>query len=341
MILRIQRLPRAQRTLIFIAFLVGGVLLIVAITVGLILLSFNTGRDQSVALVEGVTAGEFAVLPDDDAYPATVAVGPDGAVYTASYVSGAVWSITPDGSVRELPGTRAAFEAVSGLAVGPDGTLYVIDLDDANPLTLGGEVRRIDPQGSITPFAVPGDERGFLLPDDLALDAQGRVYVSDRGRAEVWRFEADGSGGIAWWTPPEAGSGDDTRPAPTGLSYDSAHDALIITDSNLNTIYRVSITTGEGEQLYRHVGQEYVPGLDGVTTAPDGTIYAAALEQNGLVRLKDGDLEYIAGVFRGLSDVAYFEGKIYAANFDSFSLLVPLVHPRLPFALDVIELPAP
>ncbi len=337
MLRRIQRLPRAGRTLVFGLLMAGGVLLIGGITVGLILLSLNSGRDQSVALMEGVTTREFAALPDEDAYPASVAVGPDGTVYTGSYVTGAVWSVTPDGTVSEMPGTRESIGAVVGLAVGPDGALYVIDRGDSNPLTLGGEVRRVEADGAVMRIASIEDGRGFLLPDDITFDAHNRFYVSDRGRAEVWRFETDGSGGMAWWTAPEADS--ETRPAPTGLAYDPVSDAIIITDSNLDRIYRVLVQGGEDELLYEHRGTEQAPGLDGVTVGPDGTIYAAALGQNGLVRLNDtGELEYIAGVFRGISDVAYFEGRIYAANFDSFSLLVPLVRPRLPFALDVVEL---
>jgi sugar lactone lactonase YvrE len=300
------------------------------------LITLNAGRDQSVALIEGVTVREFAVLPDDDAYPATVAVGADGTVYTGSYVTGAIWSITPDGTFSEIPGTRDALGSVSGLAVDAEGTLYVVDLDDSNPLTLGGSVKRIALDGRITTFDGPGDEQGFLLPDDITLDVQGRVYVSDRGRREVWRYEADGSGGSVWWTAPESDS--ETRPAPTGLAYDPAADAILITDSNLDAIDRVLIATGETERLYQHLGTEHAPGLDGVTVVPDGTIYAAALAQNGLVRLTDGELEYVAGLFRGISDAAYYDGKIYAANFDSFSLVVPLVRPRLPFALDVVEL---
>lgn len=336
MIRRIQRLPRTQRLIIFVTMMAGGILLLVALTAALILLTLNTGRDQSVALIDSVTVREFVVLPDDDAYPASVATGPDGTVYTGSYASGAIWSITPDGTLREIPGTRDAIGSVSGIAVGDDGALYVVDLEDSNPLTLGGSVKRIGPDGRITTFAGPDDGQGFLLPDDITLDAQGRVYVSDRGRREVWRYEADSSAGSAWWTAPESNA--DRRPAPTGLAYDPVNDAIIITDSNLDAIDRVQVATGETERLFQHAGREHAPGLDGVTVAPDGTIYAAALAQNGLVRLNNGELQYIAGLFRGISDVACYEGKIYAANFDSFSLAVPLVRPRLPFALDVVEL---
>lgn len=335
MIRRIQSLPQGQRRLAFFLLFGGGLLLIVLVTVALLLLSLNVGgRDQSIPLVEGVTVREFAALPDNDAYPAAVAVGTDGRVYTGSYVSGAIWSITPEGEVTELPGTREAIGAVSGLAVGADGTLYVVDQNDADPLTLGGEVKRVSAGGEITTFATIPDERGFLLPDDVTLDAAGNVYVSDRGRAEVWRFAPDG--GAVWWVTPATEP--DVMPAPTGLAYDPASDSILITDSSLDTIHRVRLSDGETELLYDHAGGEFAPGFDGVTVGDDGSIYVAALAQNGLVTLREGELEYIAGVFRGISDVDFHENRIYATNFDSFSLVVSLVRPRLPFALDVIEL---
>lgn len=335
MMQRIQQRPESQRKLIFAVFITIGILAIVGLAASLFLLSLNVGRDQSVALIEGVTVQEFAILPDDDAYPAAVAVGPDGRIYTGSYASGVVWSITADGGLREIPRSREQIGAVSGLSVGPDGTLYIVDQLDSDILTLGGEIKRIGPDETISSFAQIDDERGFLLPDDITLDSEGNVYVSDRGRAEIWRFSARGEG-ILWWSAPPATG--ERNPAPTGLAYDSASDSLLITDSNLDIIYRVGLEDESTDILYDHDGADLAPGLDGISVAPDGTIYAAALAQNGLVRLDDGALTYIAGVFRGISDVAYSEGHIYASNFDSFSLLVPLVRPRLPFAIDVIDL---
>jgi sugar lactone lactonase YvrE len=337
MLQNIQRLGHGQRIVIFILIFGGALMGLIAVTALLFLLTLNTGgHEPAVALVEDVTVREFAALPDNDTYPTSVAVAPDGSICTGSYVTGAVWSIDPAGKVSELPGTRDEIGAVSGITIAQDGTIFIVDQLDADTRTLGGALKHIAPDGTISDFAAINDERGFVLPDDVALDSQGRVYVSDRGRGEIWRFDSDGANGQAWWIPPQAEG--ETRHAPTGLAYDALNDAMIVTDSNLNVIYRVSIADAAAEAIYTHGNREFAPGLDGVVVTSDGIIYVAATAQNGIVTLKNGELEYIAGQFRSPSDVDFRDGNLYVANFDSFSLVVSAVSPRLPFAIDVIEL---
>lgn len=332
---RIQSLRRGQRLVVFILLFGGAALLLAAASLAVILLIINTGeRPQARAAAPGVTVREFAALPGDDAYPASVAAAPDGSVYSGSYVTGALWRVAPDGSLSELAGTRGVLGAVSGLTVGPDGALYVVYLSGPALAAVGGGVARVAPGGQITTFAAPAG--GLLLPDDIALDAQGRVYVSDRGRRAVLRFAPDGSAGAVWWTPPVPDGG--MSAAPTGLAYDAATDTLIVTDSHLDDIYRLSLDGQLVETLYAQAGRPDAPGLDGVTAAPDGAIYAAARAQNRVVGVVGGALVTLAEGFRGVSDVDYRAGRLYAANFDSFSLVVSALQPRLPFALDVIEL---
>src|SRR5690606_19703748 len=103
LIQRIQQLSRPQRVLIFILIFGGGIFLLLALFAVLALQALNSAqRTVAVALSEGVTVSEFATLPDDDSYPASITVGADGFVYTGSYVSGALWKIAPDGGVTEL-----------------------------------------------------------------------------------------------------------------------------------------------------------------------------------------------------------------------------------------------
>lgn len=335
----IQYLGRGQRIVIFILLMVGGLALIAGVTLLLIVSSIQAeGRRRAVPLLEGVSVRELAALPDGDSFPAAVAVAPDGRVVTGSYVTGALWLVGADGQVTEIPGSREAIGSVAGLAFAPDGALYIVDQLDADPRTSGGLVQRLAPDGSISRFAQINDGRGFVTPDDVALDAAGRVYVSDRGRDEIWRFAPDGAG-QAWWTPPPQDGIESYE--PTGLAYAAAADALIITDGLNNIIYRVAVADGATTTLYQHGARPDPPGFDGVTLAPDGTLYVAATGQNGVARLDGAELVYVAGLFRGASDVDFSApNRLIVTNFDSFSLVVPAVQPRLPFALDVVELSA-
>ncbi len=341
MIANLQRLPPLQRRLVFILILVGGLMALIAVTVLLISVTLNRGRTQAVAVDPSLTVAQFAALPDKDAYPAAVTVGPDGTVYSASYATGTVWSINAQGEAREIPFTRDEIGAVSGLTVQADGSILVVDQNDTDPRSAGGEVKRIAPDGKITTFAQPNDAQGFISPYDIEQDAAGHIYVSDRGRNQVWRFDADGKNGVAWWTPTIA-SGQPTG-AITGLAYDAATDALVVTDPDLDTLYRVAVADAQGEVIYHfsETAEEPVgPGFNGAAFGPNSALYVAALGRNTLVTLQDGKLVTLAANFRGISDVAYAApNKLYVTNFDQSSLVVPLVQPRLPFALDVVTLP--
>lgn len=333
MIRSMQRFTVWQRRLIFFLIFGGILVALIALTLLLVTNSLNSSkRVMSVALVADVTVRQFATLPDDNSYPAAVAVAPDGTVYTGSFASGAIWAMTPDGTVTEVPGTRDGIGAAMGLTVAPDGALLVVDQLDTDPRTSGGKLLRVA-DGAVTTFA----EKGFVAPNDVTVDAAGQVYVSDSGTNEIWRFDADGANGAVWWDSPAPAS--PKRPAVTGLAYDPVRAAILITDPEVNEIYRVTTADAATEVIYRHGDRANLPGFDGVTVTPDGTIYVAALGQNGIARLDGDQLDYIAGLFRGASDVAYAApNRLYVTNFDQSSIVIPLLHPELPFALDVIEL---
>jgi sugar lactone lactonase YvrE len=337
---RLQYLGRGQRLLIFALFFVGGLMAIVALTVFLILLSLNTSeRGVAAGTQEGVTVAEFAVLPDDDSYPSSVTVSPDGTVYTGSYATGVLWAVSASGEVSEISGSRDQIGSITALAAGPDGTVYILDRLVPNPRSSGGLLWSYQPGRGLTELGNIPDEQGFIAPIALAVDGAGRIYAADLGRREIWRFSADVSEAELWWEPPVSTAAQQATAEPflpTALAYDPANDAILITGPVVNTLYRVPVTRESTQIVYQYEGAE-APGFDGVAVTPDGTIYLAALDQNALAVLRDNQIVYIASGFRGASDVAAGpDGRLYVTNFDSRALVTPGISPQLPFAIDVV-----
>lgn len=344
----VQTQPRALRYLIFF--------LAVALVVGLMfagtaLLYYqnvrNFPRSVPAALEEGVTWQEFALFQEETAYPAALALAQDGTLYTGSYASGAVWRISPEGTVQEIPGTREQISSVTGLHVTADGTLYVLDRVVAARIT--AQVWRVE--GDDVTLLLDVMQRGFdnvMQPNDIMLDAAGNLYVADINTGVVWRVEAETLDSAVFWRL------DEERVAPSGLAYDAGRDALLIADAGRDRIYRLPLGADDPlaamETLYAYEGaQEEAPGINGITLAPDGTLYVALLGQNAVARLDEetGELLVLAVGFRGSSDVAYDaqRQRLYVNNWDQrwllpidFFLVQFYVEPRLPFSVDVLEI---
>lgn len=346
MIRRIQSRPRWQRILIFVALVLlvlGGML---AITVPIVSYSYNdTPRSTAVAMLESITVREFAFLPDENAYPAALALAADGTLYTGSYVNGTVWRITPDGNVTEITGAEQTIGAVTGLDIAPDGTLYV--LDRLKPLAaLGAIVWRIAPDSRLTKVVdVAADVR---LPYDVAVDGKGRLYISDAHPQApmIWRYDWTTNTGENWWQLP-------TGSSPTRIIYNPQAETVLVADTGQDILYSVRVDAAnpaaDAAQLYQYTGSPAeAPGLEGIAVTTDDRIFVSALGLNRVaqVKLDSGMLDYLAGAFRGSSDIAYDPARqrLYVTNWEQRSLLPePFlifqidILPHLPFAIDVIE----
>ena len=182
------RFPRLRALLLLLLALAFGLVLIAAMTWFVI---GSAPRSQAVAIADGIRVAEFATLPDDDAYPAALAIDADGTLYTGSYQSGALWSIGPAGALREIQDSRERIGSVSGLAVAPDNALFI--LDRIAPLNAEGAIVWRYANGELHRlFEIRAEAfLGNVLPDDIAIDIAGRIYISDR-LGHVLRYSAAG-----------------------------------------------------------------------------------------------------------------------------------------------------
>lgn len=127
--------------------------------------------------------------------PLDIATAPDGFIYVADSGNHIIRKVTPAGVVTTFAGasgffgaldgsgTNALFDRPCGIAVGSNGSIYVVDTNSST-------IRKITPNGTVTTFAgLAGSYDGrdgtganahFDYPAGLDIDESGNLYVADR-----------------------------------------------------------------------------------------------------------------------------------------------------------------
>ena len=224
--------------------------------------------------------------------PAQIVARPDGSLVLAEGGKNRVVSVAPaNAAVTPLggaggtgtsgdggPATAANMGNPFGVAVAPDGTVYV---------TSDRRLRRIDTAGRITTLFQTATEAG-----PVTTDAHGDVYFAIE--AYVYRLDAaTGSVTTVAGTGTLGAAGDGGLAAaaqvnrPHGLLV-AADGALLIADSNNHTVRRIDPATKVITTLWR--------GIDGGGLCQGlGAIYVTDFGDHTLKRLDAGGAVVIAG----------------------------------------------
>ena len=169
---------------------------------GLITTVAGTGEPGSVMAGGPATEADLA-------QPTGIAVGPDGACYVTEPLTHRLRRIAPEGTVDVVaggidvadvtgdggPAVLATLDMPYGVAVGPDGSVYVADF-------AGGCVRRVAPDGTITTVAgnggngFSGDGGPAVLaelagPQDVVVDRDGALFIADSANHRVRRVRSE------------------------------------------------------------------------------------------------------------------------------------------------------
>ncbi|MFV2110323.1 hypothetical protein [Micromonospora sp. LOL_015] len=239
----------------------------------------RTARGLAAALVATATVGIPLPALAGAAAPA------DGATATLYAGTGEAGYSGDDG-----PATAAALNQPGGVAVTPDGVVYVAD-------TGNGVVRAISTDGVIR--TVPVGEVSLSYPSSLAVDSAGNIYIGDSSNARILALSPGGdvapvAGGN------EAGFAGDGGPAVeaqlrdvSGLTVD-ANGGLVFGDLRNYRVRRID-ADGVIDTLIGSGDVGLVAGGDAATfTFP----YAPISTADG----PDGDRWVASTLLYGLSD---------------------------------------
>jgi RHS repeat-associated protein len=248
--------------------------------------------------------------------PWRLALGPDGSLYIADVLNQRIRRVGPDGIITTVagngPGTggysgdggpaiQAQLNVPTGIAVGPDGSLYIAD-------SRNHRIRRVGPDGIITTFAgnsTEWDWRNATLiggysgdggpatlallnaPSDVEVGRDGQVYINDS--TYNYRVRMVAPNGIITTIAGNGslyGSGGDGGPATqapigyiSGLALGPEGTLYLSESSNYvvralvpslpgTTVGEFTVASGDGSELYVFdASGQHLRTLDALTGA--------------------------------------------------------------------------
>ncbi len=166
----------------------------------------------TTTMAEDPTEGKYILLSADlmlDATqansvvlnsPRSLALAKDGTLYVADSRNHRILHLDLEGNVLHEWGSFAdgvniqigpgTFNEPWGIAVGPDGSVYVTDTWNHRVQKFTAEGRFLKTWGA---FGQGESPDSFYGPRGLAVDGKGRVYVMDTGNKRIVVFDADGN----------------------------------------------------------------------------------------------------------------------------------------------------
>ncbi len=247
---------------------------------------------------------EFEVVTSGLRFPEGPIAMPDGSVILVEMFGPRITRVHPDGSketIAEIEG------GPNGLAVGPDGALYLcnnggcftpVEIGDFmfpggfDPARyIGGRIQRVDiASGTVTDLYTECNGRPLRAPNDIVFDAEGGMWITDHGIRDgeartsdltsIYYAKADGSSIIEVVHPVEGPNGIGLSPDGTHVYWAETHNGRVMQ----------RVVTGPGAveaaaPLDTSICLAGLPGyqlLDSLAVDGEGNVCVATLVNGGI-----------------------------------------------------------
>ena len=142
--------------------------------------------------------------------PVDVVIDDSGRTYVADIGLNRILAFTPDGRLDSTWGDGGMSERLifpAGIALGPDGSLHVLQFGDSqlHILDVDGTTRDIWSVGS-------DDLAGLGIPSTIGVDSQGTVYIPDQRSQQINRLSPGGDELEPWLFPADEIGSDQVTP---------------------------------------------------------------------------------------------------------------------------------
>ena len=266
-------------------------------------------------LVADVSIEDLAGNPGAMQAPRGMDIAADGTIYVADSRNHRIVHYAQDGTLLDSWGRFAdrlqgdapggTFNEPWGVAVGPDGSVYVAD-------TWNHRIQKFTADGEFITawgdFGQAENEYAFWGPRDVAVDAEGHVYVTDTGNKRIVVFDEDGkflsSFGSAGM---ELGFLDE----PVGVAVDADGKVYVVDTWNQRVQMFAADPTIEDRLVYRAMMGFEVMGWYGqslenkpyIDVSPTGDVFVTDPESYRVIQFSN-DGQYVSswGTYSAATD---------------------------------------
>nr|WP_299381188.1 IPT/TIG domain-containing protein [Allomuricauda sp.] len=202
----------------------------------------------AVSTFSGSTVGHADGTGEQVQYnkPVGLAMDNNGYLYVADAANHKIRRIASDGAVITMAGSTkgdedgiistAKFDTPRSIAVNNFGTIYIADFQNH-------KIKKITDVGVVVTVAGStdgyqdgqGGDAQFSYPEDIALDAEGNIYVADGYNNRIRKIEPNGM--VTTWAGGEEGYVDGPREMaqfyyPSGITFDQDGNMYVVDEGN-------------------------------------------------------------------------------------------------------------